>query len=260
MTKRELTAVLHVNIELYKLADMYFLPELQRMARTKLLGAEKYFVKSDFDEVLDFLWESTAQDDIQLRLAVYRRCTINHEIIRTFPKFENKLQELVGFVAWETMKMDMADKEKEKQQERLTVSTQANERIKTLEFKVVELKQELADKEREQQQDRSAAYTHDHAKMANLKSKVSMLKQNLSGVNKALKTSKKTNSDFANENRQLKRALDEINFEWGRWAVPYCNGCRQRVPGTQWNDECDENGRYFWDCVECGCRGFSALQ
>ena len=255
---QELTGIFLVNIELYQLADMYSLPDLQKIAIEKVLGAERFYVKCDFDQVLDFLWKITAEDDAPLRLAVYRRCTKNYETICLFPKIEGKLKELVGFVAWETMKMDLVDKEQGIKQERDTAFKQANLRNETLEAAIQELQLNLEEIAREKEQETSAAHTQAHAKTETLKSQVLILKRNLAGVNKALKTCKKSNFGLDNENRQLKGGLDDIKFEWQRWAVAYCDKCRRQGIGwTQLTGEWDDTGRHIWQCFS-GSRWISS--
>ncbi len=244
LAKDELTGILCVNIELYQLADMYFLPELQQLAAKKLLAAEQYFVKSGFDDVLGFLWDNTTDDDVPLRLAVYQRCLRNHAIIKLFPKIDAKLKELVGFAAWEAAKMLLIEEENNKEQMR------------------------------------SAALAQADASAERWRSEASVFKQNLAGVRKASNASKRKNGNLATANRQLRAELDackinnreletqngqlqvdldDIKFEWHHKDRSFCPECRYWSRGTQWTQDRNQDGRLKYRCV-CGAKQISRRQ
>lgn len=105
LSKDEITDILLVNIEMYRLGDIFCLPELQATAAQKVIAAEESFMRSDFDTVLQYLWDNTAEDDDQLRFAVFHRCMLNHMAISRYREVEAKVKELIGSAVWEAIKL-----------------------------------------------------------------------------------------------------------------------------------------------------------
>ena len=96
----QLTDILLINAEMYRLADTFLIPALKTMASTKLLAAEHLFFKCEFDKVLDYIWDITADGDVELRLPVYDCCVKNHKLVELRPEIEAQIIELVSFSAW----------------------------------------------------------------------------------------------------------------------------------------------------------------
>lgn len=212
----ELTAFLHINIEMYKFGHMYNLKDLKRIALEKLLGAEQFHVKSDFVLVLGFLWGKTVDDNThELRLAVYRRCALNYKIVETYPAIETKLKQLVGVVPWETFKLLQAEADTKQQEYKLTAEKQAE------------------------------------AKLQASKENLSQVKSNLSAHQESLRSVKKENGELRERNVRLFGDLMDIKSEWQRIGSIYCKECGQTVADTHWTEKRNANKRLLWSC-KCG--------
>ena len=213
LSKQELTGILKVNVELYILGEMYDLPKLKKLATEKILGAEQFFVKSQFDLVLKALWENTGEDDYQLRFQVYRRCTLNHKVIEQYPAFASTIKRLVGSAVWDVTKLHLEEASSKQEQVKSTAEKQAE------------------------------------AKIQGSKDTVAQMKAKVSAHQETLNSYKQHNAELLNRNIQLRGDLMDIKAEWQRIAQISCSKCGKSVANTKWTEERDEKGRLLWLCT-----------